>query len=131
MSKFLFLVHYQEAHLLNCLVVKVKNKKFFGVVIDRNLRFDEYNLKHYKKAIRKLSVLVRLFKFMTNERRRMMLKLFIESQFRYCRLVWMYCNERALQSISIHHRNIRLLGIELYKIRNDISSHIMNELFEQ
>ena len=35
------------------------------------------------------------------------------------------------QSISIHHRNIRLLGIELYKTRYNISSHIMNELFEQ
>ena len=35
------------------------------------------------------------------------------------------------QSVSIHHRNIRVLGIELYKTRNNISSHIMNELFEQ
>ena len=117
-----------------------EKQKLLGVVIDRNLRFDEYILQQYKKAVRKL--LVRIFKFMTNERRRIMLKLFIGSQSRYCRLVWMYCNrscnnsinhlnERALQSISIHHRNIRLLGIELYKIRNDISSHIMNELFEQ
>ena len=31
------------------------------------------------------------------------------------------------QSASIHHKNIRLLGIELYKTRNNISSHIMNE----
>ena len=29
------------------------------------------------------------------------------------------------QSVSIHHRNIRLLGIELYKTRNNISSHII------
>ena len=35
------------------------------------------------------------------------------------------------QSVSIYHRYIRLLGIELYKTRNNISSHIMNELFEQ
>ena len=35
------------------------------------------------------------------------------------------------QSVSIHHRNIRLLGLELYKTRNNISSHITNELFEQ
>ena len=34
------------------------------------------------------------------------------------------------QSINIHHGNIRLLGIDLYKTRNNISSHIMNELFE-
>ena len=35
------------------------------------------------------------------------------------------------QPVSIHHRNIRLLGTELYKTRNSISSHIMNELYEQ
>ena len=34
-------------------------------------------------------------------------------------------------SVGIHHKNIRLLGIELYKTRNNISSHIMNKLFEQ
>ena len=88
------------------------------------------------------------------------MKAFIESQFGYCPLVRMCCNrscnnrinhlhQRALrivyndnissfedllqkdQSVSIHHRNIRLLGIGLYKTRNSISSHIMNELFEQ
>ena len=35
------------------------------------------------------------------------------------------------QSVSIHHRNVCLLGIELYKTRNNISSHIINKLFEQ
>ena len=35
------------------------------------------------------------------------------------------------QSLSIHNRNIRLLGMELCKTRNNVSSHIMNELFEQ
>ena len=127
---------------------------------DRNLRFDEYILSQCKKAGRKLSVLVRICKFMTIECRRMLMKAFIESQFSYCPLVWMcfnrICNnhinhlyERALKivyndnvssfedllqrdkSASILHRNIRLLGIELYKTRNNTSSHIMNELFEQ
>ena len=34
------------------------------------------------------------------------------------------------QSVRVHHRNFRLLGMELYKTRNNISGH-MNELFEQ
>ena len=38
---------------------------------------------------------------------------------------------RRYQSVRIQYRNIHLLGIELYKTRNNISSHIMNELFEQ
>ena len=35
------------------------------------------------------------------------------------------------QTVSIDHRNIRLLAIEVCKIRNNISSHIKNELFKQ
>ena len=35
------------------------------------------------------------------------------------------------ESVSIHHRSIRLLGIELCKTRNNISSPITSELFEQ
>ena len=88
------------------------------------------------------------------------MKPLLESQFGYCPLVWMCCNrncnnrinhlhERALkiayndnvssfedlskrdQSVSIYQRNILLLGIELYKTKNNIANHIMNELFEQ
>ena len=88
------------------------------------------------------------------------MKDFIESQFGYFLLVWMCCNrscnnyknylhERALRlvyndsvssfqdlsqrhrSISIHHRNICLFGRERYEVRNNISKHIMSELFEQ
>ena len=35
------------------------------------------------------------------------------------------------QSVTIHHRNIQFLAIELYKARHDISSHIMEKLFKQ
>ena len=129
-------------------------------MIDRNLRFDEYILSQYKKAGRKLSVPVRIWKFMSIECRRMLIKAFIESQFSYCPLVWICCNRscnnrinylhvRALrivyndnfssfedllqrdQSASIHHGKIRLLGIELHKTRHNIFRQIVNELLEQ
>ena len=79
---------------------------------------------------------------MSLECRRTLMKTFIESQFVYWPLIWMFCqrysntrinnlHERALRivyndneltfedllkkdnSVSIHHTNIRLLGIEL------------------
>ena len=88
------------------------------------------------------------------------MKAFIESHFAYCPLVWMLCsrrsnncinhlNERALRivyndhsstfddlfvkdnSVSIHHRNIRLLAIELYKATNNLSSQLMLDLFQR
>ena len=87
------------------------------------------------------------------------MKAFIESQFGYCPLIWMFCGknlnnrinhlyERPLRivyndyessfqelleldnSVSIHHRNIRLLEIELFKVKNGFSNQIMSELFD-
>ena len=86
------------------------------------------------------------------------MKAFIESQFGYYSLVWVICgrqennrinhlDERALRivyndykstfenlleldnSVSIHHRNIRLLSIELYKVKHNLSNQVMSELF--
>ena len=83
---------------------------------------------------------------------------FIESQFAYCSLIWIFCqrssnirinhlHERALRivykdneltfedllkkdnSVSIHHKNIRLLDIELYKVKYNLSAHLMSEIF--
>ena len=86
------------------------------------------------------------------------MKAFIESQFAYCPLTWMFhdrtvnqkinrVHERALrivyeddissfdellkkdQSVKIHHRNIQLLAVELYKTKHDISPLIMKDIF--
>ena len=86
------------------------------------------------------------------------MKAFINSQFGYCPLAWMFhsrqlnnrinkIHERALRivhndfgstfnelllkdnSVSIHNRNIQALAIELYKIKNDISPEIMKDDF--
>ena len=83
---------------------------------------------------------------------------FIESQFSYCPLVWMFCSrdmnrkinrihERALRlvyldytsglddllrkdnTVSIHHRNIQLVAIEMFKVKNNLSLEIMQTLF--
>ena len=137
-----------------------RKQKLLGIIIDRNLRFDEYVLNQCKKAGRKLSVLIRICKFMSPERRRTLMEFFIELQFGYCPLVWMFCgrksnnrinhlHERALRivyndnqssfenllrkdrSVSIHHRNIRSFAIEIYKIKNNMSTPIMSELFEK
>ena len=85
------------------------------------------------------------------------MKAFIESQFGYCPLVWMFCgrqtnarinhiHERALRAVyndeispfeellgrdkseTIHRRNIKILAAELFKIKNGLSNDIMAQL---
>ena len=87
------------------------------------------------------------------------MKAFLESQFSYCPLVWMFHNrtlnnrinrlhERALRityknpglsfdelldldnSFTIHHRNLQKLAIELYKVINNLAPGPMNDIFK-
>ena len=83
---------------------------------------------------------------------------FVESQFKYCPLTWMFhsrksnnkinrIHERALrivyddytssfeellnkeESFSVHHSNIQTLAIELYKVTHNLSNNIFKEIF--
>ena len=115
-----------------------------GVTIDRHLKFEEHIIKQCEKAGQKLSALARVCNILNQKRRRTLTKAFIESQFGYCPLIWMFCgrnlnnrinhlHERSLRivyndyessfqelleldnSVSNHHRNIRLLAIDYLK----------------
>ena len=129
-----------------------------GITIDRDLKFDEHVNNLCKKACQKLNALVRLAPFMNVDKKRMIMKAFIESQFGYCPLVWMFhsrsfnnkinrIHERALRityndksssfqnllekdnSVTIHHRNIKILATETYKFLQGLSPPLMNEIF--
>ena len=84
---------------------------------------------------------------------------FITSQFGYCPLVWMFhsrelnnrinrIHERSLRivyknkestfqqlldrdkSVTVHHSNIRKLAIEIFKVKNNLSPEILNDVYE-
>ena len=88
----------------------------------------------------------------------MIMKAFIESQFGYCPLVWMFhsrslnnninrIHERSLRityndqsssfqnllekdnSVTLHHRNIKILATEKYTFLQGLYPPLMNEIF--
>ena len=120
-----------------------KSVKLLDVTIDNKLNFNEHVTKIYKKANQKVHALKRISKYLDSNKLRILMKAFIESQFNYCPLTWMFhsrqlnnkinkLHERTLRlvyknpnlsfqelltldnSFCIHHRNLQKLTIEMY-----------------
>ena len=134
------------------------SEKLLGVTVDKDLNFNEHLSNICKKVSCKITALGRIAKFLPFHKRRILMKTFIESQFSYCPLVWMFCSkkmnkkinrlhERALRivynnyrstyeellredgSLSVHHRNIHCLATEMYKVRHDLCPPFIKDLF--
>ena len=81
---------YMWAKLDEDMVWESNDVELFGVTIDNNLRFDKHVSNICLKTNGKLSALTRVVKFVPFKKRRILFKAFIESQFKYCPLVWMF-----------------------------------------
>ena len=163
-----------KCHLLitnqndSCISVNIGNEtisnrnseKLLGITIDNNLNFTEHISTICKKVSLKLHALARISKLMSTEKLRTIMKAFIESQFGYCPLVWMFhsralnnkinkLHERGLRlvykdaslsfqqllekdnSVTIHHRNLRKLATEMYKLKNNLSPKLLKSIISE
>lgn len=141
-------------------IIECKNSvKLLGITLDNKLNLNDHVSKLCKKAGQKLHALARVSNFMSQDKLRILMKAFIESQFGYCPLIWMFHNrtlnnrinrihESALRlvykdtrlsfkellykdnSFSIHHRNLQKLVTEVYKAKNNISPTPMKQIFQ-
>ena len=131
-----------------------------GITIDSELNFENHLTAICNKVSRKINVLGQIANYMSLENRRIVMKTFIESQFNYCPLIWMFhsqtinnkiirLHERVLKivyfdfksslegllmkdnSFPIHERNIRSLAIEIYKFSNGLSPSFVNNVFHK
>ena len=140
------------------LIWEIRYEKLLGLTIDKNLKFDKHLSLLCKKASGKVSALARMVKILPFDKKRSILKTFVESQFSYCPLIWMFCSrkmnrkmnhihERALRlvyddyispfeellvrdkAVSIHHRNIQKVAIEMYKVKNNLCPEFIRNIF--
>ena len=148
-----------EIKIENTIISSVKRVKLLGVHIDGRLDFDYHVNQICKKASKKIHALSRVCKYMDQNKRRMLMKAFIISQFSYCPLVWMFhsrntknrvnkIHERALRlvyddspyvsldevlikdkSVNIHQRNLQFLGTEIFKVKNGLSTELTEDIF--
>ena len=91
---------YMWAKLDEDIVWESNDVELLGVTIDNNLRFDKHVSNICLKANRKLSALTRVAKFVPFKKRRILFKAFIESQFKYCPLAWMFHGRQINEKIN-------------------------------
>ena len=114
----LFLSPYENQTITveNYIIKSSGVEELLGVSIDSNLNFKEHILSLCKKANRKLHALSHVSKYMTLNKRHILMKSFIISQFIYCPLIWMIHNRSLNNKINhIHKRALRI-------VYNDCSS---------
>ena len=149
-----------ELTINNEMVKNTSEVKLLGITLDNKFSCTKHVENICRKASKKLHALYRVCKYITQKQRRVIMKAFIESQFGYCPLVWIFhgnrtlnktmndIQERALKlvyndyhssfdqllekdgSYRIHHRNLQRLATEIYKFKHNLGPEILNEMFE-
>ena len=92
-------------------IIKSSNSvKLLGITIDNKLNFKEHLTNICKKVSNKLHGLARVSNYMSTHTLRIITKAFIESQFQYCPLVWMFHSRTLNNRINkLHERALRLV----------------------
>ena len=140
-------------------IIKSSNlQKLLGVTIDSNFTFEQHINSLCRKSSQKLDALSRIAQYLSQNKKRILFKMFVTSQFNYCPLVWM-CHSRTLNnrinnihlralrivhqdtqssfeellqkdnSVSVHMKNLQYLATEIFKVKYGLSPIIMNEVF--
>ena len=134
--------------------------KLLGMMIDNKLKFKKHINELCRKASYKLHALQRIRRYLSVDKPRMLANAFIDSQFNYAPLVWMFAGKTLLNRIckihyrtlqvvyddynssydellqlnnspSIHQRHLRFLAIEVFKSIMHLNPQFMWSYFEE
>ena len=132
-------------------IVNSNSVDLLGIKIDDKLNFNEHVTELCKKESQKLHALARISTYLSRNKMKIIMKTFITSQFNYCPLTWMFhsrtmnnkinrLHERTLRlvyndenlsfqellnldnSVTVHQKNLQKLAVEMYKIKNELST---------
>ena len=156
----LLAIHEEKltAAIGNDLIHSSTHVKLLAITIDSKLNFQQHVSKLCQRASRKIHALGRISQYIETNKLKIIMRAFIETEFNYCPLTWMFhsrtlnnkinkLHERALRitykdekstfsellekdkSVTIHERNIQKLATLMYKVKNKISPPIINEIY--
>ena len=104
------------AKIGNNYIESEKKQVLLGIMIDSNITFENHINNICKRASQKLNTQARFAPYMNMQKRRIIMKSFVTSQFRYCLLIWMFHRRRLNNKInSIHERALRITCQDHFK----------------
>ena len=161
-KKFQFMIlgkSTRQTIILNINNIKIResqNVELLGLTIDNRLTFKDHINMLCRRASYKLHALRRIRKYLTLEKSKLLYNAFINNQFSYASIIWMFCRKqdyleveknhyKALKivynsnecyeellinnELSIHQKQLRTLANEIYKSLTDVNSDFMKNYF--
>ena len=140
-------------------IKRKREVKLLGIPIDEKLTFTRHIANICSLANNRLRALTRIRRFLPTEQAKYLSEAYIMSAFKYCPLIWMFCNKTSNSQINkihkrtlrlvyeledanfedlllkdnlwnVHENNIHTLLIEIYKSINNLSPPIMKYFFD-
>ena len=144
--------------IINSIVINESNAvELLGITIDNILTFNEHINNLCRNASYKLYALRRIKKYLTQDQAKRLYNAFINSQFNYAPIIWMFCrktqflkiqknHDKALKvafnsddghgewpkmrsEIAIHQKHLHALTCEVFKSLNNSDPEFMRSYF--
>ena len=97
--------------IINSIVINESNAvELLGITIDNMLTFNEHINNLCRNASYKLYALRRIRKYLTQDQAKLLYNAFINSQFNYAPIIWMFCRKNQYLKIQkIHHKALKVV----------------------
>ena len=80
-------------------ITECQTGKLLGITFDNQLTMTEH-IKHIcKQASNKLYALARISHYLSDQKRKILMRSFIISQFNYCPIIWMHCQRKCNKNL--------------------------------
>ena len=115
-KKFQFMIlgkGTRQTIILNINNIKIResqNVELLGLTIDNRLTFKDHINMLCRRANYKLHALRRIRKYLTLEKSKLLYNAFINNQFNYASIIWMFCRKQDyLEVEKIHYKALKIV----------------------
>ena len=101
---------HREIRFANTSIESSVSEKLLGITLNSELKFDKHINKICNTVNKKLNALHPTGSHMSLDKQKMLLRAFIESQFSYCPLIWMFHSRTLNNKINrLHEKALRIV----------------------